>query len=174
MPTTFSSIGITNRPRAQRDTKASVGLRLSTTELTRSSRLNSRGIDCQACPSLRLCTQSLRHVRRTVTIRPKEQYEALQARREPRNNQGLQIALCDACRGRGDHFARGPNHGITPLALHWARAHTSTTCGDSGSYQRRSSHPLVGWCPSCEDQAVTLCSTTPPGCLNVWCEIERT
>jgi transposase len=38
--------------------------------------------DCQACPSLRLCTQSLRHVRRTVTIRPKEQYEALQARRE--------------------------------------------------------------------------------------------
>jgi DDE family transposase len=37
---------------------------------------------CQACPSLRLCTQSLRHVRRTVTIRPKEQYEALQARRQ--------------------------------------------------------------------------------------------
>lgn len=29
--------------------------------------------DCQTCPSLRLCTQSLRHVRRTVTIRPKEQ-----------------------------------------------------------------------------------------------------
>jgi transposase len=38
--------------------------------------------DCQACPSLRLCTQSLRHVRRTVTIRPKEQYDALQARRQ--------------------------------------------------------------------------------------------
>ena len=38
--------------------------------------------DCQACPSLRLCTQSLRHVRRSVTIRPKEQYEALQARRQ--------------------------------------------------------------------------------------------
>jgi transposase len=37
--------------------------------------------DCQVCPSLRLCTQSLRHVRRTVTIRPKEQYDALQARR---------------------------------------------------------------------------------------------
>jgi transposase len=38
--------------------------------------------DCQACPSLRLCTQSVRHVRRTVTIRPKEQYDALQARRQ--------------------------------------------------------------------------------------------
>ena len=38
--------------------------------------------DCQACPSLRLCTHSIRHVRRTVTIRPKEQYDALQARRK--------------------------------------------------------------------------------------------
>lgn len=38
--------------------------------------------DCQVCPSLRLCTQSVRHVRRTVTIRPKEQYDALLARRQ--------------------------------------------------------------------------------------------
>jgi transposase len=38
--------------------------------------------DCQVCPSLRLCTQSMRHVRRTVTIRPKEQYDALQTRRQ--------------------------------------------------------------------------------------------
>lgn len=38
--------------------------------------------DCQVCPSLRLCTQSVRHVRRTVTIRPKEQYDALLARRK--------------------------------------------------------------------------------------------
>jgi transposase len=38
--------------------------------------------DCQVCPSLRLCTQSIRHLRRTVTIRPKEQHRALQARRE--------------------------------------------------------------------------------------------
>jgi transposase len=38
--------------------------------------------DCQVCPSLRLWTQSVRHVRRTVTIRPKEQYDALQVRRQ--------------------------------------------------------------------------------------------
>jgi transposase len=38
--------------------------------------------DCQACPSLRLCTHSVRHVRRTVTIRPQQQYYALQARRQ--------------------------------------------------------------------------------------------
>ena len=37
--------------------------------------------DCHACPSLRRCIHSMRQVRRTVTIRPQEQYEALQARR---------------------------------------------------------------------------------------------
>jgi transposase len=43
--------------------------------------------DCQVCPSLRLCTQSVRHVRRTVTIRPKEQYDALLARRKQETTQ---------------------------------------------------------------------------------------
>jgi transposase len=38
--------------------------------------------DCQACPSRSLCTQSIRHTRRTVTIRPREQYLALKQRRE--------------------------------------------------------------------------------------------
>lgn len=38
--------------------------------------------DCQACPSRSLCTQSLGHVRRTVTIRPQTQYQALKQRRE--------------------------------------------------------------------------------------------
>jgi len=38
--------------------------------------------DCQVCPSRSLCTQSIRHTRRTVTIRPHEQYLALMRRRE--------------------------------------------------------------------------------------------
>ncbi len=38
--------------------------------------------DCQVCPSRSLCTQSSRHTRRTVTIRPREQYLALMRRRE--------------------------------------------------------------------------------------------
>lgn len=37
--------------------------------------------DCQACPARSLCTQSIRHTRRTVTIRPHEQYLALKQRR---------------------------------------------------------------------------------------------
>jgi transposase len=37
--------------------------------------------DCQECPSRSLCTQSIRHTRRTVTIRPHEQYLALKQRR---------------------------------------------------------------------------------------------
>jgi transposase len=38
--------------------------------------------DCQVCPSRSRCTQSIRHTRRTVTIRPRAQYEALKQRRE--------------------------------------------------------------------------------------------
>lgn len=38
--------------------------------------------DCQACPSQALCTQSSRYARRTITIRPQEQYLALKQRRD--------------------------------------------------------------------------------------------
>ena len=38
--------------------------------------------DCQVCPSRSLCTQSIRYTRRTVTIRPQEQYQALKQRRK--------------------------------------------------------------------------------------------
>jgi transposase len=42
--------------------------------------------DCRHCPSRDLCVRSKkRYIRRTITIRPKEQYEALQARREREN-----------------------------------------------------------------------------------------
>ncbi len=39
--------------------------------------------DCRTCPSRDLCVRSTKkYIRRTITIRPREQYEALQARRE--------------------------------------------------------------------------------------------
>jgi transposase len=38
--------------------------------------------DCQGCPSRSLCTHSIRYARRTISIRPQEQYEALKQRRE--------------------------------------------------------------------------------------------
>ncbi|GHO72394.1 hypothetical protein KSD_01650 [Ktedonobacter sp. SOSP1-85] len=45
--------------------------------------------DCQACPSRSLCTQSSRHTRHTVTIRPQEQYQALMQRREQEHTQAF-------------------------------------------------------------------------------------
>jgi transposase len=39
--------------------------------------------DCRACPSLSLCVRSkTKYPRRLLTVRPKEQYEALRERRE--------------------------------------------------------------------------------------------
>ena len=46
--------------------------------------------DCQVCPSRSLCTQSMRHTRRTVTIRPHEQYLALKQRREQEQTREFQ------------------------------------------------------------------------------------
>jgi transposase len=46
-------------------------------------RLKFSTTDCGSCPSRQLCTQSdAKYPRRRLTIRPKEQYEALQAARE--------------------------------------------------------------------------------------------
>jgi hypothetical protein len=129
--------------------------------------------DCQACPSLRLCTQSIRHVRRTVTIRPKEQYDALQARRQQETTQDWKHALCHSCRGRRDYFARGSHDGITSLTLHWATAHASPTFGDGRGHQCRSPHPVAGWRPSCQDQAITLCPTPSSGCLKAVTRVRQ-
>jgi len=43
--------------------------------------------DCRECPARSLCTQSIRHTRRTVTIRPHQQYLALKQRREQEETQ---------------------------------------------------------------------------------------
>jgi transposase len=48
--------------------------------------------DCQMCPSRSLCTQSIRHTRRTVTIRPQAQYQALMRRREQEKTKEFQQA----------------------------------------------------------------------------------
>jgi transposase len=54
--------------------------------------------DCRSCPSRSLCTQSIRHTRRTVTIRPEVQYLALKQRRTPGKDEGIYPALCQASR----------------------------------------------------------------------------
>jgi transposase len=46
--------------------------------------------DCQACPARSCCTQSIRHTRRTVTIRPNAQYLALKQRREQEKTKEFQ------------------------------------------------------------------------------------
>jgi transposase len=45
--------------------------------------------DCQKCPSFRLCTTSVRHRRRTLTVRPYEQYLALQGQRQQQKTEAF-------------------------------------------------------------------------------------
>lgn len=48
--------------------------------------------DCQQCPSFQLCTTSVRHRRRTLTVRPYEQYLALQAARQRQKTEDFKMA----------------------------------------------------------------------------------
>lgn len=47
--------------------------------------------DCQACPSRLLCTHSKRYPRRTITIRPEPQYQALHRARERAKTEDFKV-----------------------------------------------------------------------------------
>ncbi len=86
---TFSSIGNSNRRHARRGTPAAVGHRPLTTGQTRSSRSSSRRQTVRSVQSRSLCTQSIRHTRRTVTIRPHEQYRRVETEARAGKDQGI-------------------------------------------------------------------------------------
>jgi hypothetical protein len=93
--------------------------------------------DCQVCPSRSLCTQSIRHTRRTVTIRPHKQCLALKQRRKPRRDQGIEASLRSEGGDSWHHLARRSRHGFASFPLHRAGENASATrrhgcCSQSG------------------------------------------
>jgi transposase len=94
--------------------------------------------DCRACPHRSQCPRAQRHPRRTITVRPREQYEALKAARERQSTAafaqeyarraGLEgtlsygIRACGLRRSRSIGVARTPvQHVLTAAAMHLAR-----------------------------------------------------
>jgi transposase len=82
-------------------------------------------IDCKPCPSRALCTTA-KHLRRTITIRPQERYEALQAaRRRQRSKEfkqqykkraGIEGTISQAVRAFG--MRRSRYYGLAKTHLH--------------------------------------------------------
>jgi len=85
--------------------------------------------DCQVCPSRSLCTQSSRHTRRTVTIRPHQQYLALMHRREQEKTNQFTQVYAKRAGIEGTISKASSDDGYAPFSLHWAGENASATSG---------------------------------------------
>ena len=76
MLTTRHSIGKSNKPPGKTGHTSSSWTPAIDNRKNEVIKIKFSTTDCQVCPSRSLCTQSIRHTRRTVTIRPEAQYQA--------------------------------------------------------------------------------------------------
>ncbi len=81
MLASLSLIGRPSKLVALKDISATVGLLRLIVDTMKLSKSNFRALDCRDCPSCDKCTRSV-PPRRTLTIRPQEQYLALQQARD--------------------------------------------------------------------------------------------
>ena len=81
MVASLSLIGRPSKLVALKDISATVGLLRLIVDTMKLSKSNFRALDCRDCPSCDKCTRSV-PPRRTLTIRPQEQYLALQQARD--------------------------------------------------------------------------------------------
>jgi transposase len=115
--------------------------------------------DCQVCPSRSLCTQSSRHTRRTVTIRPHQQYLALIHRREQEKTQEFTQVKASRAGIEGTISKASSDDGYAPFSLHWAGENASATSGYCRCSQSGSQHRLVQWACSPSDSPFGFCSS---------------
>src|SRR5215469_9305692 len=115
--------------------------------------------DCQICPSRSRCTQSIRHTRRTVTIRPQEQYLALMRRREQEQTKEFAQVYAKRAGIEGTISEARSRHGFAPVSLYWTGENASTTSCHCGCSQLGSEHDMVQWASSCSDSPFRFCSS---------------
>jgi transposase len=99
--------------------------------------------DCRVCPSRSLCTQSIRHTRRTVTIRPQEQYLALMRRREQEQTKEFTQVYARRAGIEGTISKARSSYGFAPVSLYWAGENASATSRDCRRSQSGSQHSMV-------------------------------
>jgi transposase len=107
--------------------------------------------DCQTCPSRSLCTQSIRHTRRTVTIRPQEQYLALMRRREQEQTKEFAQVYTRRAGIEGTISEARSSHGFAPISLYRAGENASATSCHCCCSQPGSKHVMVQWASSRSD-----------------------
>jgi len=115
--------------------------------------------DCQLCPSRSCCTQSIRHTRPTVTIRPREQYQALMRRREQEQTKEFTQVKASRAGIEGTISKARSGHGFAPFSLHWAGENAPTTSRHCRRSECGSQHRLVQWACSRSDSPFCFCSS---------------
>ena len=87
---------------------------------------------CGPCPMRSQCTQS---GRRTLTVRRREAYEALEAARKREQTEEFAQVYDQRAGREGVHAEAGSPNGVAPFALYWRTAHASATCGNRDRHQ---------------------------------------
>jgi hypothetical protein len=100
--------------------------------IRRSSRIKFGYATCGACPVRAQCTQSRQ---RTLTVRRREAYFALEAARQRERTEEFAELYAGRAGIEGVHAEASPPHGIAPVALYWRASHPFATCGDCSSSQ---------------------------------------
>ena len=109
--------------------------------------------DCGTCPARARCTEAKR---RSITIRPRDQYEALQAARSRESSAGVSGRIPPACGDRGDDLAGGTGVRPSPCALRRGGESPPAARRHGDGDQRGPDHGLVGGSPARGDEDVRL------------------
>jgi hypothetical protein len=119
---------------------------------------------CGPCPLRSRCTQA---GRRTLTVRRREAYEALEVARQREQTQEFAREYDQRAGIEGTHAEAGSPDGGAPFALYWRTSHSSSPCGDRDRHQFVSITRLVDRRFSTSNSSFPICSLYERGCLMV-------
>ena len=91
--------------------------------------------DCTVCPSQPLCTTRSKQTRRTVTLRPEQQCQALKTARLRETTAEFKEEYARRAGIEGTLFCWSADPSSTPYSLHWSTQNLLTTFDDSNRHQ---------------------------------------
>jgi DDE family transposase len=119
---------------------------------------------CGPCQVRSQWTQSKR---RTLTVRRREAYEALEAARQREQTEEFAQVYAQRAGIEGTHAEAGSPHGVAPFALYWRTANSSSARGHCHRHQCMSIIRVVDRRFSTSHASFAFCSLYERGCLMV-------
>jgi Transposase DDE domain len=108
---------------------------------------------CRRCPSHDLCTKS---GRRTLTLRPRAEYDARPRSTPTRANRSVCRASCQTSGNRGSSCPSSKALRSATITIHWTAQDTFATGSNCYSPQRIADWSMDDGCPNCQDATATF------------------